>query len=534
MSDAESGLTHIHTVGGASGTHESVAVPEFRLAPATAAEFNTLRLRLIPIACWRVDDIRFDFDSSIVLPEIRHEMQLFAELIASHTERGSPGQPDRQPPISLFGHADPVGNDDYNKLLSGRRAAVMYGLLTRREEVWEDLFSNTAIFAQPVAGDKWDVRAIQIMLNHLAGPLEIDGKMGPSTQKTLASFQEQNGLAADGRPALATRKKLFRAYMDTLCVDEKGTPSRISPTAGFLAAGGDAAGKGDFQGCGEFNARLIFSQTRNAAFEQTQDKTARNAANAPNRRVMALLFRPGSRVLPARWPCPRAKEGVSGCLKRFFSDGQKRRSTRLPEQDREFKESRDTFACRFYQRLLAGSPCEGIVRIDVRIRLFDHRDVPMRNALFLARFSGEKRRGRADSGGFILLKDVQPPTTVHLQWRLPSTDEPAADLIAPAPSSAENSTQDRDPDEGLFLYRQDVFVNAPRGAGDGVSQRLHNLGFLGRPQMEDNVRAFQRLYGLPETGREQDITPDIVAIHDPGSVKRFVPANSGPPVDNNP
>jgi len=28
-------------------------------------------------------------------------------------------------PLSVFGHADPVGSDDYNKALSGRRAMAV-------------------------------------------------------------------------------------------------------------------------------------------------------------------------------------------------------------------------------------------------------------------------------------------------------------------------------------------------------------------------------------------------------------------------
>ncbi|MEJ7714117.1 MAG: hypothetical protein WKF84_30810 [Pyrinomonadaceae bacterium] len=80
----------------------------------------------------------------------------------------------------------------------------------------------------------------------------------------------------------------------------------------FLARGADSKGKGDYQGCSEFNPILIFSQEKNVEFEQAQDKTIRNAANAPNRRVMVLLFRPGSHVLADKWPCPRAKEGSTG------------------------------------------------------------------------------------------------------------------------------------------------------------------------------------------------------------------------------
>ena len=65
------------------------------------------------------------------------------------------------PPLSIFGHADPVGNDDYNKQLSGRRATAIYGLLTRDTHLWEELYSHS------FGNDKWGVKAIQIMLAEL-------------------------------------------------------------------------------------------------------------------------------------------------------------------------------------------------------------------------------------------------------------------------------------------------------------------------------------------------------------------------------
>ena len=150
--------------------------------------------------------------------------------------------------------------------------------------------------------------------------------------------------------------------MNLLCGD-----LLLDKTKDFLARGQDAGGKGDLQGCSEFNPLLILSQDQQTAFDQAKqnkdDATLqqRNDLNAQNRRVMVLIFRKGSRVDPAKWPCPRVTEGVAACKKRFFSDGEKRRSTRLPDSDRKFDESHDTFACRFYQRLSSNSPCERIL-----------------------------------------------------------------------------------------------------------------------------------------------------------------------------
>ena len=147
----------------------------------------------------------------------------------------------------------------------------------------------------------------------------------------------------------------------------------------FLAQGAGHDRKGDFQGCSEFNPLLIFSQEKQATFDQAKQQndgpgiTERNAANAPNRRVMGLLFRKGTRIDPAQWPCPRAAEGIAGCKKRFWADGDARRSTHLPGQDRSFDDTGTTFACRFYQRISAGSPCHSFAGEDcfIFLKLFD-------------------------------------------------------------------------------------------------------------------------------------------------------------------
>jgi hypothetical protein len=330
MSDSDSGTLHSATGGGVSGSLAPADDLQLLVGPTTSDQFNKARLRLIPVACWRVDDIRFAFDSSFVALELNKEIQHLSDLREQHKKVDAKSGSVLFPPISLFGHADPVGDDTYNKFLSGRRAAAIYGMLVRRTDIWEDLYSDTGIFAKPVLGDKWGQRALDAMQT------------------------------ATGLPAGTSRKTLFKAYMDLVCTPPggDGTPFLLNAKDDFLAQGADASGKGDFQGCGEFNPRLIFSQTEETAFEQSKDKTARNLANAENRRVMALLFRPGSRIVPAQWPCPLAKEDVPKCKKRFFSDGETRRSTHLPDARREYIKTKDTFACRFYDRLSNTSPCE--------------------------------------------------------------------------------------------------------------------------------------------------------------------------------
>ena len=311
-------------------------------APATGDEFNTIGERLVPKACFKVEDLLFDFDSSFVRPEIGAHLPQLAKL------RNDNKVQDLFPPLSVFGHADPVGNDDNNKKLSGRRATAIYAMLVRDVDLWEKLFTN------PLGNDKWGTRAVQTMLSTVQDAIAIDGEVGDETRGAIRKFQTAQGLSVDGAAGPNTRKALYRAYMDALC----GPDLVLDKTSDFLGRNQDAGGKGDVQGCSEFNPLLLFSQDESAGFEAASDKTERNQENAPNRRVMILLFAAGRRVNPSVWPCPRASEGVADCKKRFFPDADVRRS--FQGSRRAFEDTKDTFACRFYQIISDDSPCERV------------------------------------------------------------------------------------------------------------------------------------------------------------------------------
>src|SRR5688572_17898554 len=158
--------------GGVSALHGDASAPALLVAPTTTDQPNTIRPAILPFACWTMEDLRFEFGSSVILPEAKDALPLLAALLDEHTEpRPARGQPRAEdavvPRISIFGHGDPVGDDDLNKRLSGRRAAAVYGLLTRTVEVWEDLYSNKQRFASSCAGDDWGIRSLQLMLNEL-------------------------------------------------------------------------------------------------------------------------------------------------------------------------------------------------------------------------------------------------------------------------------------------------------------------------------------------------------------------------------
>src|ERR1700720_4572401 len=100
MADGKQGAIHGSSEGGVTGNHPTPDSFQFLVGPSTSEEFNTARLRLIPIACFRVDDVRFKSDSSFVLPEIQTEMKAFANLRKNDARLNGA-------PISIFGHADP-------------------------------------------------------------------------------------------------------------------------------------------------------------------------------------------------------------------------------------------------------------------------------------------------------------------------------------------------------------------------------------------------------------------------------------------
>lgn len=296
--------------GGFSGTIEVSKEHELYVSPTSGTEFNTYRPALFPVACWHLYDLRFEFDSSFVLPDTQDEMAELKRLCAEHPKS----------PLSVFGHADPVGDEVYNKTLSGRRARAVYAMIVRDTDAWEELYSKPM-----PGGDTWGNNAYGKMLASVGLP-----KNHPNTKTHRAA--------------------VFLQYMDFLCGDFKLT------TANFLARGAHPDGKGDYQGCSEFNPLMIFSSAEEKEFAKPANKQRRNQENAPNRRVVVYLFRPNAIVSAGKWPCPTWKQGVDGCKARFWSDGLVR--LKPAGERRKYEETKNTFGCRFYDRIAGASPCE--------------------------------------------------------------------------------------------------------------------------------------------------------------------------------
>ena len=126
---------------------------------------------------------------------------------AAKKDRPDDGEPN---PITVFGHADPVGEDEPNKGLAGRRAQAIYGLLTRDVQAWEDLYKS----AHPY--DDWDTRSLQVMLDAVSGApgqstAQHQERCGPA-QATLWRLHEQD-LPAELAPVDERKDSLHKASM---------------------------------------------------------------------------------------------------------------------------------------------------------------------------------------------------------------------------------------------------------------------------------------------------------------------------------
>jgi hypothetical protein len=452
MSDNQESAIHSASGGSTTASHPAAAPVEIFAGTSTSSEFNTVRLRPIPVACWKVEDILFAFDSSFVTPDIAAEIQQLQSLREKHKRPNPVSGKVEYPPLSLFGHADPVGPavdpDGYNKSLSGRRASAIYAVLIHNTDPGKAL----SLWQQISSAENWGADQQQVM---------------------------QSNVASGSSPG-----SLMGAYMETLC------PADFKLTAqDFLAQGADSGGKGDYQGCSSFNPLLLFSQTEQDQFAEDkqgndqQGIEARNAANACNRRVLVLLFRPGSIVLPAKWPCPPAAGDKSGCIKRFWSNGDTRRHTLLPDAERKFEETHDTFACRFYQRISEQSPCNGTTK-QVRIRLYDGFQLFIPSAPFEVSIGeGQPVKGTADDQGIATVTIVAGTSSCEIHWGFK-------------------------PDQGeqpVLFFRRTIFlidvdgtdVEAAEGDGtesDTAMKILSNLGYHDEDSQR-NIVGFQLDYG---------------------------------------
>jgi hypothetical protein len=84
MSEQQTELTHAVSEGGIAAKHPVLQELGVSVGPATGSEFNTIKAGIVPVACWRVEDLRFEFDSSFITPAIKTELEHLAKLVKEH------------------------------------------------------------------------------------------------------------------------------------------------------------------------------------------------------------------------------------------------------------------------------------------------------------------------------------------------------------------------------------------------------------------------------------------------------------------
>jgi peptidoglycan hydrolase-like protein with peptidoglycan-binding domain len=467
-----------------------------------STKFNTIRIPLIPVACWRLEDPAFDFDSSFVSAKFRGEMvptdptQVNAEDDGLAYTSGQPASPlttlsgivsqNQGCPAAIFGHCDPAGTDALNKTLGDRRAIAIYALVTRQPDLWAYLYDN------PQVGDKWDLRMVQAMLHKILDAngqpyLASDptGTRDADTEDAVKRFQADAGLSADGAPGSTTRKALFGAYMDWLCTptspaapsaDTSTQPARfqMQPTD-FL--GGVGAQHGDLpkmslQSCGKFNPILLLT-TDEMGGEDTTDgvsKMQRNIDDAPNRRVIMYLFPQRTKVDSAHWPCPKVKEPNDACKSQFWPDGDARRKN--GDAARYYDKTRDTMACRFYDRFARRSPCER--QFCLRIWLQDRDRQRMPNAPYRLRVGDQIRIGNADEDGLVVEYVSGRPACCTIDY-------------GEFPSDASDAT--------LYRYARELRLFSE--SADELDRDFYNLAYWGH-SIEASMTSFKNDY--PDAG----------------------------------
>lgn len=296
---------------------------------AGASGVNVFKKTITPVACWKIEDICFDFNSIFVRKEA---VLAFTELqnLRNKIIAKGPAIAGQPALLSLFGHADPVGGDDDNKKLSEARAKIVYSVLTRKIDEWKQGFDTPG-----------KIKALQVKLK----------KAGHDPGTTNGSITSQTEAA-------------IQSYMEELC------PGFKLKDRDFLENG-----KFAYQGCSSFNPVLVFSEEEADVLNKKENRIDRDIGNQPNRRVLGFFFKPGTTVTDGNWPC-RKYPDLQSCQLEFLDDPNFRRSCQKGNHRERGSadidpadKTKETFVCGFYAMLANLSPCEEYRQYLASIRL---------------------------------------------------------------------------------------------------------------------------------------------------------------------
>jgi hypothetical protein len=222
------------------------------------------------------------------------------------------------------------------------------------------------------------------------------------------------------------------------------------------------------QSCGKFNPIVLLPK----AEMKGSARGTRHDDDAPNRRVIMFFFQPGNTVDPNAWPCPKAKESNAACAPMFWPDGDARRQN--GDELREYRTTRDTMACRFYERFARRSPCErGLASFSIRV--YDMAGTSIADAPFEATIGSRKpAKGTASSEGIVTLHDIVVPSQVSLRWGFKPESGHQPDLVF-----------------GLEMF----LTHEGLARDEEARQKLNNLGYPKENDLAESVKEFQLDYG---------------------------------------
>jgi outer membrane protein OmpA-like peptidoglycan-associated protein len=152
--------------------------------------------------------VHYWFDRAFIEPCLRSVLRDVADYALAHP----------QEKILIVGHTDLTGGDQYNQALSERRARGVFAYLTAGREgatslaEWNALRHSGA--AEVRLEDNWSVREYQHLLsglNFYSG--QIDEQHGPLTDAAVRNFQSDHNITVDGVVGDATWTAMIKDYL---------------------------------------------------------------------------------------------------------------------------------------------------------------------------------------------------------------------------------------------------------------------------------------------------------------------------------
>lgn len=231
--------------------------PESLLRKISEVALKSADHILVPGMC-------FEKNTSFIRPNSAEGMKALESRFKEWEKKHPKGK------IVVFGHAN--ADEKEPKALSERRGQSAYAFITNDADAWEALYQK----------EKWGLKILQIILKDLGHyhgtPDSLDG---PATQKAMKTVQKQAGLPETGKEDAATRKGLFKAYMQGKH-DIKLDANRFRMVAG-----------NPWMGCSHFN------------------RSKEGDDPVPENRRVAFILISESKFFPVNFPCMNGDE--AGC-----------------------------------------------------------------------------------------------------------------------------------------------------------------------------------------------------------------------------